>query len=176
MIQQNGFFYNRLLAVYPDGDCGSYDKRHLFRMAQEHQTYIPGTRRLELEWKGWLICPLICYDLRFPVWSRNDPAMPYDLLLYVANWPARRAYAWNTLLRARAIENLSYVVGVNRTGTDGNDVHYQGGSLAVDFLGEVITDLGEAEAIRVVHLSKEALEAFRKDFPALLDADGFYFG
>ncbi|GAB2795827.1 amidohydrolase [Rhabdobacter roseus] len=173
IIQEEGYFYNRLLAVYPDGTCRTYDKRHLFRMGQEHQTYTPGTRRLLLEWKGWRLCPLICYDLRFPVWSRNDPESTYDLLLYVANWPAPRAYAWNTLLRARAIENQSYVVGVNRTGTDGNDWPYAGGSLAVDFLGEVITDLGEAEAARVVHFSKEALEAFRKDFPALLDADAF---
>ncbi len=133
----------------------------------------PGAQRLIVEWKGWRICPLICYDLRFPVWSRQAAGTPYDLLIYVANWPRVRAYAWSTLLRARAIENLCYVVGVNRVGTDGNGTEHSGGSLAVDFLGEAITDMGEAESEQIVYLEKAPLEKFRQRFPAHLDADDF---
>lgn len=175
-VKEAGNYYNRLLCVRPDGTYDTYDKRHLFRMGAEHQTFIPGSKRLIVEWKGWRICPLICYDLRFPVWSRQLAENSYDLLLYVANWPAARAYAWNTLLRARAIENLSYVVGVNRVGTDGNGIAHAGGSLAVDFLGEVLSDLGEAESERIVHLGKDPLERYRAAFPALLDADSFSVG
>ena len=166
-------YYNRLLCVRPDGTYDTYDKRHLFRMGAEHETFTPGSQRVIITWKGWRICPLICYDLRFPVWSRQ-PKNPYDVLLYVANWPTARAYAWNTLLRARAIENLSYVVGVNRIGTDGNGIAHAGGSLAVDFLGEALTDLGETESDKIVHLTKNTLEKYRKAFPALLDADAFF--
>lgn len=172
-VKESGKFYNRLLCVRPEGTYEIYDKRHLFRYGTEHESFTAGSERLVVAWKGWRICPLICYDLRFPVWSRQDAGNPYDLLLYIANWPAARAYAWNTLLRARAIENLSYVVGVNRIGTDGNGIDHSGGSLAVDFLGEVITDLGEAESVKVVRLAKEPLEKYQKSFPALLDADGF---
>ncbi len=172
-VKEHGDYYNRLLCVRPDGTYEDYDKRHLFRMGAEHETFTPGTQRLIVKWKGWRICPLICYDLRFPVWSRQEADNHYDILLYVANWPAARAYAWNTLLRARAIENLSYVVGVNRIGVDGNGIDHAGGSLAVDFLGEVMTDLGEAESEKIVHLDKEQLEKYRTTFPALLDADAF---
>ncbi len=171
--KEAGNFYNRLLCVRPEGTYEVYDKRHLFRYGAEHENFTAGNGRLVVTWKGWRICPLICYDLRFPVWSRQDAGNPYDLLLYVANWPAARAYAWDTLLRARAIENLSYVAGVNRTGKDGNGTAYSGGSLVVDFLGEIITDSGEAESVKVVRLMKEPLEKYRKSFPALLDADGF---
>ncbi len=162
-----------MLCVRPEGTYEIYDKRHLFRYGAEHETFTAGNARLVVTWKGWRICPLICYDLRFPVWSRQDSENPYDLLLYVANWPAARAYAWNTLLRARAIENLSYVVGVNRVGSDGNGIDHLGGSLAADFLGEIITDLGEAESVKVVQLAKVPLEKYRESFPALLDTDGF---
>ncbi|GHB83175.1 amidohydrolase [Persicitalea jodogahamensis] len=172
-VKEDGNFFNRLLCVRPEGTYEIYDKRHLFRFGAEHETFTAGNEQLVVNWKGWRICPLICYDLRFPVWSRQDSKNPYDLLLYVANWPAARAYAWDTLLRARAIENLSYVLGVNRVGRDGNGIEYSGGSLAVDFLGEVITDLGEAEGAKVVRLSKVPLEKYRKSFPALLDADDF---
>ena len=172
-VKEEGNFYNRLLCVRPGGTFESYDKRHLFRYGAEHENFTAGEERLVLEWKGWRICPLICYDLRFPVWSRQDAENPYDLLLYVANWPAARAYAWDTLLRARAIENLSYVLGVNRTGSDGNGIGHAGGSVAVDFLGETITDLGEAESVKVVRLAREPLEKFREAFPALLDGDRF---
>ncbi|WP_373513868.1 amidohydrolase, partial [Persicitalea sp.] len=169
-VKEEGNYYNRLLCVRPEGTFESYDKRHLFRYGAEHENFIAGNKRLVVTWKGWRVCPMICYDLRFPVWSRQDSENPYDVLLYVANWPAARTYAWNTLLRARAIENLSYVVGVNRIGSDGNGIDYSGGSVAVDFLGEIITDLGEAESVKVVRLAKEPLEKYRKDFPALLDA------
>lgn len=175
-VKEEDNYHNRLLCVRPDGTYAAYDKRHLFRMGAEHETFTPGTQRLIINWKGWRICPLICYDLRFPVWSRQDAENPYDVLLYVANWPAARAYAWNTLLRARAIENLSYVVGVNRVGTDGNGIAHAGGSLAVDFLGEVLFDLGEANSEKVVHLAKAPLEKYRASFPALLDADAFSVG
>ncbi len=172
-VKEGENFYNRLLCVRPEGTYEFYDKRHLFRFGAEHETFTAGNERLIVSWKGWRICPLICYDLRFPVWSRQDTKNPYDLLLYVANWPAARAYAWDTLLRARAIENLSYVLGVNRVGNDGNGIAYSGGSLAVDFLGEVISDLGEAESVKVIRLAKAPLEKFREKFPALLDADDF---
>ncbi|HEV7349385.1 amidohydrolase [Telluribacter sp.] len=172
-VKEEGKYYNRLLCVRPDGTYQAYDKRHLFRMGQEHDTYTAGTQRLVVEWKGWRICPLVCYDLRFPVWSRNSQAAPYDLLLYVANWPARRTYAWHTLLRARAIENQCYVAGVNRVGADGNGIEHLGGSQLIDFLGEPITDLGEAEAAKVVNIEKAPLVTYREKFPAYLDADSF---
>lgn len=175
-VKEEGNYYNRLLCVRPDGTYDAYDKRHLFRMGAEHETFTPGTERLIVHWKGWRICPLICYDLRFPVWSRQNAESPYDVLLYVANWPAARAYAWNTLLRARAIENLCYVVGVNRVGVDGNGVDHAGGSLVVDFLGAVMTDLGDAESEKIVHLAQPPLEKYRLSFPALLDADTFSVG
>jgi omega-amidase len=172
-VKEQGNFYNRLLCVRPDGTYESYDKRHLFRMGAEHTTFMAGNKRLIVTWKGWRICPLICYDLRFPVWSRQSADNPYDVLLYVANWPMVRAYAWGTLLRARAIENLCYVVGVNRLGTDGNGVEHTGGSLAVDFLGEVLTDMGAAESEQIIYLEKAPLEKYRQRFPAHLDADSF---
>ena len=175
-VKEGGRYYNRLLAVRPEGTYEVYDKRHLFRMSAEPEIFTAGSQRLVLDWKGWRISPLICYDLRFPVWSRQSSHNPYDLLLYVANWPAARGYAWSTLLRARAIENLSYVVGVNRVGNDGNGTGHTGGSLAVDFLGEIITDLGEAASEKVVRLAKEPLEKYRHQFPAHLDADTFSLG
>ncbi len=175
-VKEEGKFYNRLLCVRPDGTYHAYDKRHLFRMGAEHTTFSAGSERLIVDWKGWRICPLICYDLRFPVWSRQTADSPYDLLIYVANWPMVRAYAWGTLLRARAIENLCYVVGVNRVGTDGNGVEHTGGSLAIDFLGEVITDMGTAESEQIVYLEKAPLEKYRERFPAYLDADQFEIG
>ncbi|MFD2574026.1 amidohydrolase [Spirosoma soli] len=170
-------FFNRLIWMQPDGQFDTYDKRHLFRMAGEDRTYAAGSRRLVKEWKGWRICPLICYDLRFPVWSRNRQAettdFAYDLLLYVANWPSARRTAWNTLLQARAIENLSYVIGVNRVGQDGNGHSYSGESAVIDFKGEVLFRQADTEAVHQQTLSLEELEAFREKFPANLDADAF---
>jgi omega-amidase len=161
------------LWVRPDGSLEHYDKRHLFRLADEQKAFSPGDRRLVVDIKGWRVCPLICYDLRFPVWSRsrND----YDLLLYVASWPARRKLAWSTLLRARAIENLCYVVGVNRVGPDGNGVAYCGGSVAVDFLGQPLSEEHALDDVETVVLDREALVAFRTGFPVHLDADEFEF-
>jgi predicted amidohydrolase len=126
---------------------------------------------MTVELKGWRICPLVCYDLRFPVWSRSRG--DYDLLIYVANWPSRRKLAWSTLLRARAIENLAYVVGVNRVGRDGNGAQYAGGSVAVDFLGQPLSDEHDGDDVETAVLDRTALDAFRESFPAHLDADAF---
>jgi predicted amidohydrolase len=149
----------------------------LFRYADEHKRYASGRDKLIVEWKGWRICPLVCYDLRFPVFSRNghDPqrGFDYDLVLFVANWPAARAHAWRTLLRARAIENLSYCLGVNRVGTDGNQLPYSGDSGVLDYLGQAMVDLGAQEQTVTVTLDPAALAAFREKFPAWMDADAF---
>ena len=171
--------YNRLLFATPDGGLWHYDKRHLFRYAGEHERYAAGGPRLVLDWRGWRICPLVCYDLRFPVFSRNrfDAGRPgqldYDLALYVANWPAARAHAWKTLLRARALENLCYVAGLNRVGTDGNGHAYAGDSAVIDFLGEPLSECGDREVVATTSLSGDRLQAHREHFPAMLDADAF---
>ncbi|EAY29614.1 amidohydrolase [Microscilla marina] len=167
-----GQYFNRLLWVEPDGTYDYYDKRHLFRMAEEHHSYTAGERLVVKEWKGWKIAPFICYDLRFPVWSRNLH-QAYDLALYVANWPEARRSPWRTLLKARAIENLSYVVGVNRVGKDDNGITYSGDSAIVDFKGEVLFEKTQDEIIYTKMLDKAALERFREKFPAHLDADEF---
>lgn len=174
-VRENGRFFNRLFCVRPDGLLFHNDKRHLFSIGKEDLTYSPGESRLIVDWRGWKICPLVCYDLRFPVWSRNTPEDPYDLLIYVANWPAKRTHAWSTLLKARAIENQSYVAGVNRVGIDGNGLEYRGDSVALDFLGEPISMLAQNEAEKIVHFSKEDLDIYRQSFPALGDADRFQF-
>ena len=169
--------YNRLLFVAPDGKVRHYDKRHLFRYADEHKRYAAGADKLIVEWKGWKICPLVCYDLRFPVFARNrhdgERGFDYDLVLFVANWPSARAYAWRTLLRARAIENLAYCIGVNRVGVDGNQLPYSGDSAVLDFLGQAMADLGAQEQVVTVALDAAALNAFREKFPAWMDADAF---
>jgi predicted amidohydrolase len=172
IVRDGGNFYNRLLWMQPDGRYHIYDKRHCFRMGGEHEVYTPGTRRLVVEWKGWRICPLICYDLRFPVWSRNTPQQ-YDLLLYVANWPAVRSLAWNTLLAARAIENVCYVVGLNRVGEDGYGVPHSGDSAVLNFKGERLTYQQSLEVIHTETLNLNDLSTFRAQFPAHLDADSF---
>ena len=171
--------YNRLLFATPDGALVHYDKRHLFRMAKEHERYAAGDKRVFVDWRGWRIFLQVCYDLRFPVYVRNrfDATRPgafdYDLALFVANWPAARAYPWKTLLRARAIENLACVIGVNRVGTDGNGIAYSGDSVALDPLGQPLVE-GDAE-VRVLEatFSAEELRAHRERFPAHLDADDF---
>ena len=170
--------FNRLIWMRPDGTHASYDKRHLFRMALEHERYAGGSERLIVELHGWRICPQVCYDLRFPVWSRNryDAAagrMDYDLLLFVANWPNPRRYAWSTLLRARAIENLSYCIGVNRVGTDGHQLTYAGDSAVLDFMGQPLVELGEQANVVTAVLSGEHLMQWRERFPAHRDADQF---
>ncbi|GAB3795775.1 amidohydrolase [Spirosoma humi] len=178
VVKENGRFFNRLVWMQPDGQFDTYDKRHLFRMAGEDTIYTAGTRRIVKEWKGWRICPLVCYDLRFPVWSRHAAAddsknFDYDLLLYVANWPSARRNAWNALLQARAIENLSYVVGVNRVGEDGNHHLYSGDSAVIDFKGDVLFRQSDVELAHQHTLSLDELRAFRAKFPANLDADSF---
>jgi len=170
----DGQHRNRLLWATPDGELLHYDKRHLFRMAGEHEHYAPGETRLLVQLKGWRIRPLVCYDLRFPVWSRAQDDT--DLLLYVANWPAPRRGHWNRLLPARAIENLCYVAAVNRIGSDGNGHPYAGDSQVLDFQGEPLVEAGAAAGIFQATLSASALAAYRERFPAQRDADAFSLG
>jgi len=166
-----GLYRNRLLWACPNGGVLYYDKRHLFRMANEHEHYTAGEHQVTFVLKGWSIRPLVCYDLRFPVWSRDSQET--DLILYTANWPGARRMHWNRLLPARAIENLCYVAGVNRIGTDGKGFAYTGDSQVLDFQGESVLSAGEADGVFHVSLSKEELTAYRARFPAHLDADGF---
>lgn len=173
MTREGGRHYNRLLWATPHGTLQHYDKRHLFRMGGEDTHYAPGAEALLVEWRGFRIAPLICYDLRFPVWSRRRSGYDYDLLVYVANWPAARRHAWNTLLPARAIENQCYVAGVNRCGTDGAGVPYAGDSVVHDFRGEPIVIVPAGPGRATVSLDRDALNTFRERFPAHLDADGF---
>ena len=173
IIKEQEKYFNRLIWAQPDGSIQFYDKRHLFRMAQENAIYSVGKTRLIVNYKGWRICPLICYDLRFPVWSRQQPNQPYDLLIYVANWPEKRSAAWRTLLAARAIENLSYCVGVNRTGTDQLGNAYNGGSAVCSAQGDTFYLPPNPEIIHTHTLSYQQLSGFREKFPADLDADAF---
>ena len=181
-IRDKGGVYNRLFFATPDGAIRHYDKRHLFRFAKEHERYAAGRDRLTVEWKGWRICPLVCYDLRFPVYSRNrfdverKDGLDYDLLLYVANWPSARAYPWKTLLRARAIENLCFVAGLNRVGADGNGLNYSGDSAVIDFLGQPISECTDEEVVVTTTLQADELAAHRARFPAMLDGDAFSLG
>lgn len=173
-IAEGDSYRNRLVWMPPDGQVSWYDKRHLFTLAGEHHRYQAGNERLVVEYKGWRICPQICYDLRFPVWTRNRN--DYDLLLFVANWPKPRALAWHHLLRARAIENQCFVLGVNRVGEDGNGWHYQGDSAGIDFLGQTLAELGNEEGIISCELDPEARGRFLQDFPFHTDADDFSLG
>jgi omega-amidase len=172
IVQEEGVFYNRFLWMNPDGTFLHYDKKHLFRMAGEDQVYGSGDQQLIVHYKGWKIRPLICYDLRFPVWSRNVENA-YDVLLYVANWPQARVHAWNTLLKARAIENSVYTIGVNRLGVDGLQIPYFGHSVAIDFKGEDLLNMHQEDGIGYVTLSIGALETYREKFPVWKDADDF---
>ncbi len=172
IITENDNYYNRLFFIFPDGSFKTYDKKHLFTLAHEQNTYSAGKERLLVEYKGWKICPLICYDLRFPVWSRNTE--DFDLLLYVANWPKKRTEAWDALLKARAIENMCYVAGVNRVGLDGNGHQYSGHSAIYDMLGKQISTLNnEVVFSETIQLSKEELNETRKRFAFLNDRDKF---
>lgn len=181
MSEEKGCYYNRLLFVKPDGTYHSYDKRHLFRMAGEDAEYTAGMNRLVITWKGWRILPLVCYDLRFPVWSRNTSfetqgkELVYDLLIYVANWPERRNFAWKSLLPARAIENMSYLVAVNRIGIDNTGLSYSGDSGIYDFMGQKLSVAQAHQAVaETITLDKNALDEFRKQFPAWMDADEYH--
>jgi predicted amidohydrolase len=172
-IDDDGRFFNRFMLAMPDGLTYWYDKRHLFRMGGEHRHYSAGSHALIVEWRGIRLCPLVCYDLRFPVWSRRRPELEYDLLIYAANWPAARRFAWNTLLPARAIENQAFVVGVNRIGDDGNGIAHAGDSVALNFTGQPLVELHDKPQVLTVTLDLEALRDWRDKFPAQLDADVF---
>lgn len=172
IIEERGRYYNRLIWMRPDGTFKHYDKRHLFRMAGEDEHFSEGNRKIFPVLKGWRICPLVCYDLRFPVWSRNQN--DYDLLIYVANWPDTRRDAWNTLVQARAMENYSPVVAVNRVGQDGRGNTYSGDSVVYDEKGEKLSSLEpKVEGVEAVKLSLKGLKAYRDKFPVYLDADSF---
>ncbi len=176
IAEENGNYFNRLVWMLPNGQMGVYDKRHLFAYGNEDQHYKPGNKRLIASVKGWKINLQVCYDLRFPVWARQQPsngAPEYDVLIYVANWPEKRSHAWKTLLCARAIENQCYVVGVNRVGNDGNNIYHSGNSLVIDPLGQVLYHMADEEDINTITLSKQKLEEVRTRFPFLNDADGF---
>ena len=173
IIEDEGRYFNRLVWMQPDGEFRCYDKRHLFGYADEDAHYSGGSKKLITQVKGWRICPLICYDLRFPVWARNAPGSEYDVLLYTANWPERRSLAWKTLLQARAIENQAYCIGVNRIGEDGKGIAYSGDSSAFDPLGGLIWQSSHKEAVHTVKLNRQMLEDTRSHFPFLRDADKF---
>ena len=171
-------FYNRLIWMLPNGEYGLYDKRHLFAYANEHAHFTAGHKRLIASVNGWKINLQVCYDLRFPVWSRQSPddsggGAAFDVLVYVASWPQQRSHAWRTLLMARAIENQCYVIGVNRTGTDGQGIRYNGGSMIIDPLGEIIFNRTEDEIVFTHTLKKEKLLEVREKFPFWKDADSF---
>lgn len=171
IIKENENFYNRFIWAERGEVKTYYDKRHLFRMADEHHTFSPGTRRPEINFKSWRIMPRVCYDLRFPVWSRSNK---FDLQIYVANWPEVRVSAWDKLLRARAIENQCYVIGVNRIGSDGKGISYNGHSIVIDPKGEALTEENnENPGWITATLSLELLEDFRSKFPVFMDSDRF---
>lgn len=177
IIEQEGNYYNRLIWMLPNGQYGYYDKRHRFAFAGEDAHYTAGNRRVVAQVNGWRINLLVCYDLRFPVWARQqlqDGAPEYDLLLYVANWPQRRSHAWQTLLQARAIENQCYVVGLNRVGNDGNDIYHSGDSMVVDPLGQTLYHKADAEEVFTITLQKENLDEVRNKFPFWKDGDSFH--
>lgn len=177
IIEEDGAFYNRLIWMLPNGSLGYYDKRHLFAYAGEDKPYYRGSKRFIASVNGWKINFIICYDLRFPVWARQQPeekgGAEYDVLICVANWPERRATAWKTLLQARAIENQCYVVGVNRVGEDGNGINHSGASSVIDALGEVLYQKENSEDIFTITLDKEALNTVREKLPFGRDADVF---
>ncbi len=171
IIVEDGNYFNRLLFVTPQGNIHHYDKRHLFSFAGEHHHYTAGKERILIEYKGWKIMPLICYDLRFPVWSRNVDN--YDLLIYVANFPDKRRFAWEQLLTARAIENQAYTVGLNRIGIDGKGIEYSGNSVCLDFSGDIVSHAKSEPIINTVALSYRAQQRFRDQFAFLPDRDIF---
>ncbi len=176
MIEDEGNYYNRLLCVLPNGTIGHYDKRHLFSYAGEEKYFSAGSRRLIASVKGWKLCLQVCYDLRFPVWARQqqkDNTPEYDALIYVANWPEKRKHAWKTLLTARAIENQCYVVGVNRVGNDGHDIPHSGDTMVIDALGKTLYHCEGKEDTHTVVLQKDELNTVRERFPFWKDGDGF---
>ena len=171
VIKENDNFYNRLVFVFPSGEIQFYDKHHLFTLAGEDKVYTAGNEKLIIDYKGWKICPLICYDLRFPVFARN--VEDYDVLIYVSNWPKIRIQAWDILLKARSVENMCYTIGVNRVGLDNNNLEYNGHSQVVDFIGNYMLEPQETEDVFIVELNKEILLETRKKFGFLNDKDSF---
>ena len=175
-VRDSDNIYNRLLFVTPDGNAQRYDKHHLFTIAGEHENYAAGDERLVVDWRGWRICPMVCYDLRFPVWMRNRPQGDpghYDLMAIVANWPDKRAHHWRALLLARAIENQACCVGLNRVGTDGNNLNYSGDSLAYAADGKLLLDCEDRAGVFTTTLEREPLDTYRSKFPLLPDSDAF---
>jgi len=172
IISENYSFFNRLIFVHPSGKIDTYDKRHTFTLAGEDKVYQAGSKRLIVDYKGWKICPLVCYDLRFPVWARNTEN--YEVLIYVANWPKPRITAWDALLKARAIENMSYCIGINRVGLDASNFEYNGSSAAYDVLGKKISNitLGK-EQIEILTIEKKHIKKYREKLQFLNDQDGF---
>lgn len=181
IIEEEGRYLNRLIWMLPNGTSGYYDKRHCFTLAGEHEHYASGNKRLIASVGGWKINLQICYDLRFPVWARQqlqpdeqkNPIPEYDVLIYVANWPERRNHAWKTLLQARAIENQSYAVGVNRVGNDGNGIYHSGDSMVVDPLGSVLYQVSKKEEVHTIALDRQSLNDTRNNLPFWSDGDGF---
>jgi omega-amidase len=177
IAEEDGNYFNRLVWMKPDGTYNKYDKRHLFSMGEENNYYSSGTERIIVELKGWKICPLICYDLRFPAWSRNklnNQQPDFDVLIYIANWPERRSHPWKTLLLSRAIENQCYVVGLNRVGDDSNGIYHSGDSAIINAKGEMVSKIKPHEELtETVALNYSELQEFRKTFPVLLDGDDF---
>lgn len=171
IVKENNNYYNRLVWMQPDGIFQTYDKKHLFSLSEEPNHYTAGQQKLIVTYQGWTICPLICYDLRFPVWSRNIEN--FDLLIYVANWPEKRAHHWQSLLMARAIENQTYTVGVNRIGLDGNDYYHSGDTTVIDYAGKILTYAAHVENISTVQLNFEQQQKFRQRFRFLADKDTF---
>ncbi|RZF58252.1 amidohydrolase [Sphingobacterium corticibacterium] len=172
IIEENGHYYNRFVWMSSDGSFVHYDKRHLFGMAEEDKVFTPGNSRIVLNLKGWRVCPMVCYDLRFPVWSRNL-GNAYDLLVYTACWPDKRSAHWRALIPARAIENQSFVIGVNRVGYDGNEIYYSGGSMCISPNGDVVYYKPEDEDLYTFTLNPTDLIKAREQFPFLADADDF---
>ncbi|MBL4678482.1 MAG: amidohydrolase [Mucilaginibacter sp.] len=173
IVNVDGKYYNRLIWMRPDGSYEHYDKRHLFALGKEHNTYAAGHNRLIVELNGWRICPVICYDLRFPVFLRNVPDNEYDLLIVVANWPEKRALHWRTLIPARAVENQSYVIGVNRVGHDGNEVYHSGDSTCIDPNGNVVYYKRDEEDVYTFSIIGDEVAKARRALPFLKDADKF---
>lgn len=171
VLSDNGNYYNRFVWATADGKIEYYDKRHLFTLAGEHIPYTAGEKKLIIEYKGWKICPLVCYDLRFPAWCRNSE--DFDIQIFVANWPTKRSHHWKSLLLARAIENQCYVVGVNRVGKDSNDLEYSGDTSIINYVGDILYQKTNEEEVKTIKVSKEKLTKFRNKLNFLADRDKF---
>jgi len=173
IIKENGNYYNRLIWMKPDGSYQQYDKKHLFGLGGEDKVYTAGKEKLMVELNGWKIMPVICYDLRFPVWLRNDVKNPYDLILVLANWPEKRAHHWRTLIPARAVENQSYIIALNRVGHDGNEVYHCGDSSCIDPQGKVVYYKRDEEDLYTFTIHRDEVDKTRQEMPFLNDGDNF---